>query len=126
VMLGDLVASGRPQGGFAIPPLLCPRRRETLIVAWRDSPRLPPLSPRPCRPATQWRSAYPPPGYRGDEECAMQFVADGPDIPDSLLEAHGEGRVVFFCGAGISYPAGLPGFEGLVKEIYRRVGTPTS
>ncbi|MCJ7601790.1 MAG: SIR2 family protein [Desulfobulbaceae bacterium] len=53
----------------------------------------------------------------------MQFVANGPDIPDSLLQAHEEGHVVFFCGAGISYPAGLPGFKGLVDEIYRLVGT---
>ncbi|MCS3498667.1 hypothetical protein M2189_002374 [Bradyrhizobium japonicum] len=53
----------------------------------------------------------------------MQFIANGPDIPDSLLQAHEEGRVVFFCGAGISYPAGLPGFKGLVDEIYTRVGT---
>jgi hypothetical protein len=56
----------------------------------------------------------------------MQFVPDGPDIPEHLLEAHEEGRVVFFCGAGISYPAGLPGFKGLVDEIYRRVGTTPS
>lgn len=27
-----------------------------------------------------------------------------------------------FCGAGISYPAGLPGFGGLVKAIYRELG----
>lgn len=53
----------------------------------------------------------------------MQLVAKGPDIPDALLQAHEEGRVVFFCGAGISYPAGLPGFKGLVDEIYRLVGT---
>src|SRR5436309_810907 len=53
----------------------------------------------------------------------MQLVAKGPDIPDALLQAHEEGRVVFFCGAGISYPAGLPGFRGLVDEIYRLVGT---
>lgn len=56
----------------------------------------------------------------------MQFVANGPDIPDSLLQAHEEGRVVFFCGAGISYPAGLPGFKGLVDEVYQRVGTTRS
>src|SRR4051812_1377064 len=56
----------------------------------------------------------------------MQFVANGPDIPDSLLQAQEEGRVVFFCGAGISYPAGLPGFKGLVNEIYKRVGTSLS
>ncbi|TNE76168.1 MAG: hypothetical protein EP334_08935 [Gammaproteobacteria bacterium] len=54
----------------------------------------------------------------------MQFIANGPDIPDALLQAHEDGRVVFFCGAGISYPAGLPGFKGLVDEIYRIVGTP--
>ena len=54
----------------------------------------------------------------------MQFIAKGPEIPDLLLQAHEEGRVVFFCGAGISYPAGLPGFQGLVDEIYRQVGTP--
>lgn len=53
----------------------------------------------------------------------MQLVANGPDIPDVLLQAHEEGRVVFFCGAGISYPAGLPGFKGLVDAIYRLVGT---
>ncbi|WP_223516279.1 anti-phage defense-associated sirtuin Dsr1 [Pseudomonas sp. GL-B-19] len=56
----------------------------------------------------------------------MQFVANGPDIPDELLRAHEEGRVVFFCGAGISYPAGLPGFKGLVEQIYRRTGTTRS
>lgn len=53
----------------------------------------------------------------------MQFIANGPDIPDSLLQAHEEGRVVFFCGAGISYPAGLPGFKGLVEQIYQQNGT---
>jgi len=29
----------------------------------------------------------------------MQFVANGPDIPETLLQDHEEGRVVFFCGA---------------------------
>ena len=53
----------------------------------------------------------------------MQFVVNGPDIPDALLQAHEEGRVVFFCGAGISYPAGLPGFKGLVDKIYHHLGT---
>lgn len=57
----------------------------------------------------------------------MQFITDGPDIPDALLQAHEEGRVVFFCGAGISYPAGLPGFKGLVEQIYHLNGTaPTA
>lgn len=48
----------------------------------------------------------------------MQFVTNGPDIPDALLQAHEDGRVVFFCGAGISYPARLPGFAGLVAKVY--------
>ena len=37
----------------------------------------------------------------------MQFINDGPDVPDELLRAHEEGKVIFFCGAGISYPAGF-------------------
>lgn len=53
----------------------------------------------------------------------MQFITHGPDIPDALLQAHEEGRVVFFCGAGVSYPAGLPGFKGLVEQIYQLNGT---
>ncbi len=56
----------------------------------------------------------------------MQFIENGPDIPDSLLQAHEEGRVVFFCGAGISYPAGLPGFQGLVENIYQENETERS
>lgn len=53
----------------------------------------------------------------------MQFIADGPDIPETLLQAHEDGRVIFFCGAGVSYPAGLPGFGGLVDRIYADLGT---
>jgi len=49
----------------------------------------------------------------------MQFVRHGPDIPERLLQAHEDGRVVFFCGAGISYPARLPGFSGLVDGLYQ-------
>lgn len=53
----------------------------------------------------------------------MQFITNGPDIPDLLLQSHEDGNVVFFCGAGISYPAGLPGFKGLVDGIFEKVGT---
>jgi hypothetical protein len=53
----------------------------------------------------------------------MQFVPNGPDVPEPLVQAHEEGRVVFFCGSGISYPAGLPGFQGLVDRIYEKLGT---
>lgn len=48
----------------------------------------------------------------------MQHIKNGPEIPDRLLQAHEDGDVVFFCGAGISFPAGLPGFEGLVDKLY--------
>ena len=53
----------------------------------------------------------------------MQFITNGPNIPDELLQTHDEGRLVFFCGAGISYPAGLPGFKELVENIYNLCGT---
>jgi NAD-dependent SIR2 family protein deacetylase len=52
----------------------------------------------------------------------MQFVKNGPDVPEKLLQAHEEGRVVFFCGAGISRPANLPDFGGLVWKLYEAVG----
>lgn len=51
------------------------------------------------------------------------FVANGPDIPEHLLQAHEEGHVIFFCGSGISYPAGLPDFRGLVEQLYTELGT---
>lgn len=52
----------------------------------------------------------------------MQFVKNGPDVPEKLLQAQEEGKVVFFCGAGISFPAGLPGFGGLVWKLYEKMG----
>jgi hypothetical protein len=52
----------------------------------------------------------------------VQFVKKGPDIPERLLQAHEDGRVVFFCGAGISYPARLPDFNGLVKALFASLG----
>lgn len=55
------------------------------------------------------------------------FVNNGPDIPECLLQAHEDGRVVFFCGAGISYPAKLPGFAKLVERLYNELGvTPNT
>jgi len=51
----------------------------------------------------------------------MKFVKNGPDVPERLLQAHEEGGVIFFCGAGISYPAGLPGFKKLANGLYSRL-----
>ena len=56
----------------------------------------------------------------------MQFVEKGPDIPERLLQLHEEGEVVFFCGAGISFPAGLPGFKDLVDQLYNHFGVDFS
>jgi hypothetical protein len=55
----------------------------------------------------------------------MQLVSNGPDIPDSLLRAHEDGDVVFFCGAGIAYPAGLPNCAGLAHGLYSALGVTT-
>ena len=38
-------------------------------------------------------------------------------IPDELRQAHEDSKVVFFCGAGVSMPAGYPSFRGLVEAV---------
>ena len=43
----------------------------------------------------------------------MQYIPNGPDIPEALIEAHEDGNVVFFCGAGVSYKPG----HGIVRRI---------
>ena len=48
----------------------------------------------------------------------MQFVRNGPDVPERLLQAHEDERLVLFCGAGVSGPAGLPGFATLVDQVF--------
>jgi len=48
----------------------------------------------------------------------LRFVANGPSIPDELLVARDEGRVVFFCGAGVSRArAGLSDFLELARAV---------
>lgn len=52
----------------------------------------------------------------------MRFLENGPSIPDSLLESRDAGRVVFFCGAGVSRYVGIPDLEmpdftGLTKHV---------
>jgi SIR2-like protein len=50
----------------------------------------------------------------------MKLIATkgAPDIPLEVLEAQEAGRLVFFCGAGVSYPAGMPDFRKLVGDVY--------
>ena len=54
----------------------------------------------------------------------MRFFADGPNIPDELLEARDRGNVVFLCGAGVSIPAGMPTFLDLAKKVVDELGAP--
>ena len=52
----------------------------------------------------------------------MQLIEKGPDVPERLLQAHEEGRGGLLLWAGISYPAGLPGFGGLVTRVRDDLG----
>jgi hypothetical protein len=54
----------------------------------------------------------------------MRLISSGPDFPDELLEERDAGNVVFFCGAGISRPAGLPGFFDLAEKAVSFLGVP--
>lgn len=57
----------------------------------------------------------------------MRFLADGPSIPDDLLLARDQGRVIFFCGAGVSRArAKLPDFFGLAREVVSKLGVDQS
>ena len=53
----------------------------------------------------------------------MRFISDGPSIPASLLRDVDAGRVVFFCGAGVSRArAKLPDFFGLLDRVAVTLG----
>ena len=54
----------------------------------------------------------------------MRFCADGPNIPEELLESRDKGDVVFLCGSGVSIPAGMPGFLGLAKYVFDKLNVP--
>ena len=50
-----------------------------------------------------------------------ELIAGGPTIPVRLLNELDSGKVVFFCGAGISAGpgSGLPNFADLVQHVYK-------
>lgn len=53
----------------------------------------------------------------------MRFTSAGPSIPNELLTARDEGRVVFFCGAGVSLArARLPDFYRLTSMVLDELG----
>lgn len=57
----------------------------------------------------------------------MRFLADGPSIPDELLLARDQGRVILFCGAGVSRArANLPDFFGLARSVAAKLGVDQS
>lgn len=49
----------------------------------------------------------------------MRFIDGGPNIPDELLWARAQGKVVFFCGAGVSKAANpeMPDFITLANAV---------
>ena len=51
-----------------------------------------------------------------------EIITNIAEVPGSLRHAHEEGNVIFFCGAGISIPAKLPSFKGLVEKLCLRFG----
>ncbi len=57
----------------------------------------------------------------------MRFIEHGPDIPDELLLALDEGKVMFFCGAGVSLAkAKLPNFSELTQTVLTQLGVSKS
>jgi hypothetical protein len=52
----------------------------------------------------------------------LRFFVNGPSLPDELLTARDEGRVLFFCGAGVSREnAHLPDFFGLARAVLAKL-----
>ena len=51
----------------------------------------------------------------------IQFIQNGPEIPEKIEQDLRNNNLVFFCGSGISAPAGLLVFDKLVKRICRNL-----
>ena len=51
----------------------------------------------------------------------MQFITNGPDIPEEIEHALKNNELVLFCGAGISAQNGLPIFEQLVEQVCQKL-----
>ncbi|MFA6209666.1 MAG: SIR2 family protein [Candidatus Obscuribacterales bacterium] len=47
------------------------------------------------------------------------LIENGPVIPAEILNAWQEDKIIFLCGAGISYYSKLPGFADLAEDVFR-------
>ncbi|MDQ2777320.1 MAG: SIR2 family protein [Acidobacteriota bacterium] len=59
-----------------------------------------------------------------EKTVGVQFVEGGPMIPVELLQSLEDGRLVIFCGAGVSRRCGLPDFKTLVTDLITYLGQP--
>jgi hypothetical protein len=131
------------------------RQRRAASVRYRSTPRQPPVgpgvdltfrlrNPYPC--TTSWyaftEAVLPCPQgttTHRHSTCARisqnsdranlvmpTLISGGPNIPDNILNAREEGRLVFFCGAGVSMTAGLPSFRELVEGVRDQLNTDFS
>jgi hypothetical protein len=57
-----------------------------------------------------------------EQSTGVQFTKDGPVVPVDLLQALEDGKLVIFCGAGVSRCCGLPDFRTLVTDVATRLG----
>lgn len=59
-------------------------------------------------------------------EKKTQQTTDYSELPQELIDAHADGRVVFFVGAGASYapPSNLPLFKGLAEKMGEEAESP--
>lgn len=62
-----------------------------------------------------------PPSNTREQDRVISLGPGTFSIPERLLLAHARGEVLFIAGAGISQPANLPDFRGLVRQVYQRV-----